>query len=149
MGWRVTGSGGLGKLPHGGSHCQLVTESTQAADDAGRYVGKIRMLAKGLARMRVGEVYFHERQAYSEQGVPQRDAGVRERAWIEYQEADAGGGCPVDPADQLGFRIALERYQLVAGFAGQLPGALFDRLERVRSVNLRLTAAEQVQIGSV
>ena len=80
----------LNEVPHRGSHCQLVTERAQAGDDTDRYVGKVRLVTKCLARLRVREVYLHERQADSEQSVAQSDTGVRERARVEYQKRDAG-----------------------------------------------------------
>src|SRR6202011_5072627 len=90
MGCRVAvGSGRLGELLHRGSHCQLITERTQAGDDADRYVRKVRVVTKCLARLRVRKVYLHELQAYPEQSVAQRNARMRERAWVEYQKADA------------------------------------------------------------
>jgi len=149
-GWyEMRGSDRPRELLYGGSHRQLVTERTQAGDDTDRYVGKVRVVPKCFARLRVRKVYLHELQAYPEQSVAQGDAGMRERAGIEYEKADASGRGPVDAADQLGFRVALKGHQLVAGFPGQLRRALFDRLESVRSVDPGLTTAEQVQIGSV
>src|SRR5882724_640935 len=137
-------SGWPGEVPHRGPHCQLVTERTQAGDETGRYVGEVGMLAERLAPVDVREVNFHERQTYREQRIPQGNAGMRKRCRIEYQKGDAGGRGAVDLADELGFRVALKRDELVAGLAGQLRRALFDRLERVRSVDPGLPAAEQV-----
>src|ERR1700761_8349606 len=46
-------SGGLLELPHGGSHCQLITERTQAGDHTDRDVRKERVVSEGFTRLRV------------------------------------------------------------------------------------------------
>src|SRR5512143_1206532 len=99
--------------------------------------------------MRVRQVYFHERQSHREQRVPQGNAGMRERAGIEDQEADASRGGTANPVDQLMLGVALEGHELVAGFASHMRCPLFNRLERVRSVDPGLATAEQVQIRAI
>src|SRR5260370_24761913 len=148
---RVVGrlrSGWLGEVPHRGAHCQLVTEGAQAGDDTGRDVGEVRMSAKRLARVGVREMHFHERQAYREQRVAQGNAGMGKGRRVENQKTDAGGRSAVDLADELGFRVALQRDELVARLASQFRGTLFDGLARVGSVNPRLPPPEPLQLSS-
>src|SRR5262245_15285496 len=106
-------------------------------------------MSKRLARVRVREMDLDERQPDGEQSIPQGYAGCRERGRIEDGKPDPGGRGAVDPADEIGLRIALERDQLVTGLPGLLSQALLDGVEGIGSVNPRLPAAEQVQVGSV
>src|SRR6266446_1239211 len=118
----------------GGAHGRLVTECTQAGDDPDGDVREIGMPAKRLAGVRVGQVHFDERHTGAEDGVAQRDAGVRERARIDDHERHAFGAGPMDAIDQLVFGVTLERDQLVPELALNRRRALLDRLERVGAV---------------
>src|SRR3954469_941143 len=97
------------------------------------------MSAKRLARVGVREMYFHERQLYREQRIAQGNAGMGKGRRVEYQKTDAGRSSAVDPGDELRLRVALKSDELVSGLAGQFRRALFNRLERVRSIDPRLT----------
>jgi hypothetical protein len=50
-----------------------------------------------------------ERDLRGEQGVAQRDAGMREGGRIEQNDGDVLVAGRVDPADEIGLGIALER----------------------------------------
>src|SRR5256885_3492208 len=128
-------SGGGGEPLRGGAHGRLVTERAQPGDDPDRDVREIGMPAKRVAGVRVGEVHFDERHTGAEEGVAQRDAGVRERARIDDHERHRFGARPMDAIDQLVFGVTLERDQLVAELAGYRRRALLDRLERVSAVH--------------
>src|SRR6266480_616615 len=142
-------SGGGGEPLRGGAHGRLVTKRAQPGDDPDRDVREIGMPAKRLAGVRVGEVHFDERHTGAEDGVAQRDAGVRERARIDDHERHRFGAGPMDAIDQLVFGVTLERDQLVSELAGYRRRALLDRLERVSAVHGRFPGAEQIEVRAV
>src|SRR5438034_9343694 len=145
-----TRSSGRGGEPlRGGAHGRLVTKRAQPGDDPDRDVREIGMPAKRLAGVRVGEVHFDERHTGAEDGVAQRDAGVRERARIDDHECHGLGAGPMDAIDQLVFGVTLERDQLVPELAGHRRRALLDRLERIGAVYGRFPRAEQIEVRAV
>src|SRR5438309_7190213 len=142
-------SGGGGEPLRGGAHGRLVTERAQPGDDPDRDVREIGMPAERLAGVRVGQVHFDERHTGAEDGVAQRDAGVRERARIDDHECHGFGAGPMDAIDQLVFGVTLERDQLVPELAGHRRRALLNRLERVVAVYGRFPGAEQIEVRAV
>src|SRR5581483_9249344 len=93
--------------------------------------------------------HFDERDLHREQRVAQRDAGMRQRGGIDDDELDAFGLGLLDPLDQGAFVVALERVELVPELAGVLAEIALDLPERLGSVEVRLAAAEQVEVGAV
>ena len=81
-------------------------------------------------------------------GVAQRVAGVGVRAGIE---DDAVGGVPgaVDGVDQRALMVRLVGLQAVPQLLRPFATHLLDLRQGRRSVHLRATGAEQVQVGSV
>ena len=65
-------------------------------------------MPEGFPRVHVAQVHLDERNLDREQGVAQRDAGVREAGRVEDDERDVAGRRLVDALDQLGFGVALE-----------------------------------------
>src|SRR5882762_4494904 len=148
--WPKRRTSGAGCEPlRGGAYGRLVTECAQAGDDPDCDVREIGMPAKRLAGVRVGQVHFDEGHTGAEDGVAQRDAGVRERARIDDHERHALGAGPMDALDQLVFGVTLERDQLVPELAGNRRRALLDRLERVGAVQGRFPRAEQIEVRAV
>src|ERR1700674_5097976 len=147
--WKRRTSGGGREPLRRGAHGRLVTKCPQAGDDPDCDVREIGMPAKRLTGVRVGQVHFDERHTGAEDGVTQRDAGVRERARIDDHERHAFGAGPMDAIDQLVFGVTLECDQLVPELAGDRRRALLDRLERVGAVHGRFPRAEQIEVRAV
>jgi len=68
-------------------------------------------VAKALAPVHVGQVYFDERNGHGGQCVAQRDAGMRQRAGVDDDELRAVEPCRVQPIDQTALVVALEGLQ--------------------------------------
>src|SRR6185503_9473180 len=130
-------------------HGQLVPVGTQPGDQAGRDVREVRVMTERLAALQVREVNLDERDLHGEQGVAQRDTGVREGAGIDYDIGDALACRGMDAANELVLGIALEGDQLVPRRARHLGRPLLDRGQRVGAIKPRLPASEQVEIGAV
>ena len=81
------------------------------------------MVPERLARVHVAQVHLDERDLHRQQRVAQRDARVREAGRVEDDERDVAGRRLVDALDQLGFGVALERRQLVAGLGAPAASA--------------------------
>src|SRR5690606_33187957 len=102
-------------------------------------VGEIGVVAERLARVHVAQVHFGERDLHREQGVTQRDAGVREAGRVEEDERYVAGGRLVNQLDQFRLGVALPGREVVARLGGELRDALVDLVERDLPVQARLT----------
>src|SRR5688572_20405989 len=100
-------------------------------------------MAELLPRERVREMQLDEGQFHAQQGVAQRDAGVRESAGIDDGERNAVRLRGLHAVDELVLRVALEGHELVAELRGRVFRAFFDRGEGVRAVNVRLSLPQE------
>ena len=126
----------------------FVAEGTQPDNHAGGFVGKVRVVAEGLAGVNVGNVHFYKGQRYAAEGVADGDAGVGVGTGVDDDAAGiAAGG--VDALDDGAFAVALEVLQ---GDAQRLclrlqPGD--GVIQCLSAQNLRFAQAEQVEVGAV
>src|SRR5512138_1812424 len=90
-----------------------------------------------------------ERNPHREHSVPQRDARVRERRRIEEDQRRLVVTSSMNATDQLGFRVALKRDELVPERLGAVFERIFDRSEGGGAVNTRLASAEQPEIRPI
>jgi hypothetical protein len=74
-----------------------------------------------LAGVRVRKVHLDERNAHGEQCVAQRHARVSQATRIQDQEVELLLSRVVNAIDELVLGVALERRELMAGFAGDAP----------------------------
>jgi len=123
---------------------KLVALAAQARDHPDGDVGEIRPVPERLARVDVRQVHFDERDSRGQQGVTQRDAGVREGRRVEEDEADAVRRGAVDPRDQFVLGVALGEVEAVTFAESGLDGG-----KRVGAVDPRLAGAEQVQVRAI
>src|SRR6185437_16773396 len=94
-------------------------------------------------------MHLDHRHPDREHRIAQRDAGMRESAGVEDQNADVLGGSLLNAADELMLRIALEADQLETLLARELDGALLDCLQGLRAVDPRLSGPQEVQIRAI
>jgi hypothetical protein len=106
------------------------------------------MAAPGLARVAVRHVHLDHREGHGLDAVVQRDAVLGESARV-----DDGARRVVDvllhEVEQRAFVIRLEDHQLAFHLARERLQLLVDLREGGAAVDVRLAAAEEVQIGSV
>src|SRR5450631_4169725 len=107
------------------------------------------MAAKALARVSVRQMHFDEGQAHREQCVAQGETRMRKRPRIENQERNAFLRSGVQALDEFMLGVTLKCGQLMPRLVRKLGKMLLDRRERVRSIDLGLALAEQVQIRTV
>ena len=107
------------------------------------------MVPERFPRVHVAQVHLDERDLHGEQRIAQRDARVGEAGGVEDDEGHVAGRRLVDPRDQLGLGIALERRQVVPGLGGELRHPLVDLVEGDLAVDAGFTGAEQVQVRAV
>src|SRR5439155_80205 len=90
---------------------------------------------------------LHDRERAVGHGVPQHDGRVREAARID----DRTGRLAVllQKVDERALVVRLERDEIRAGVARELPAALLDGGERRRAVDLGLARSEEVQVRPV
>ena len=70
-------------------------------------------MSKRLAGKDIAQVYFDERQRNRQQGIAQRDTGVRQSPRIQNQELHLFGLGGVHSGNQFVFGIALEGVQFM------------------------------------
>src|SRR5262245_43239356 len=134
-------SGSTGQALDSCTQRELIADRTQAEDAPDRNVHEIGVTAEGFACLSVGQMYFDEREPHGKKRIPEGDARVRESARVENQKCNAGPGGFMNPGNQLVFRIALERCELVAGFPSQLCHTLLDGGQGGGAINFGLAAA--------
>jgi len=109
---------------------------------------KVRMLAKGFARIHIADMYFDEWQVDGQQGVTQCDTCMGECAGVQDNEIGGTAGL-LDPVHEFGLRIALECGKAMAEVGGLGRHLLFNLSQRRAAVDIRFARAEQVQVRAV
>ena len=98
VGWTARSrSGGLCLL-RGVAHCGLVAKRTETRHDALCQFGQVRMVAKSLALVDVGNVYFDKWNGDPGKRIADRHAGVCIRTGIDDHEICAIEPRGLDPA---------------------------------------------------
>ena len=128
---------------------EFVPTRTKADDRTDGLVGKIGVMAKGFARMYVGQVHFDERDGDTRQRIAQRHTGVRQRTGIDHDEGNALGAGSMYPIDQRTLMIALKsRDEDTRRFALRDQTGI-DVRQRVVTIDCGFPDAEQIEVGSV
>src|SRR5256885_7190490 len=125
-----------------------VALEAKARDHALRHHGRHHPVTLGLAGEDIRDMDFDDRFARAAQGVGERQAAVRERAWVD----DDGVACRAlffDPVDQLALVVCLQAGEREVELAGTLVEQLFEIGKRLGAVDLRLAAAECPKVGSI
>ncbi len=111
------------------------------------------MVAKRLAGKHVANVQLQQRHACALDGIHQRNAGVRIGTGVQNHPGQCALGVQatgfVNPVQQLPLMVALVKAQRQAvARAGHL-AQLLHIGQGVRPIDLRLTRAQQVEIGAI
>jgi hypothetical protein len=96
----------------------------------------------------VAHVHFQHREGHGLDGVVQRHAVLRQARRVDERALHAVD-VRVQLVDQRAFVVGLEGLDLHAQFAGQCHQLLVDLGQRGGAIDVRLAAAEQVEVGSV
>src|ERR1700685_1128863 len=105
-------------------------------------------MPEGLALVDIGNVHFDDRPGEGVERVEDGDRGVGEGGGID---DDAGGALAggVNEVDDLVFAVALMELDRKPELLADAAAVRLDLGERLAAVNLRLTLAEQIEIGTV
>lgn len=133
----------------GGVQCQMIAVGAEADDRADGDIGKTGLVTERLARGHVRQMHFDERQGGGQQRIPQRDTGVGVGRGVEDDAIYALVTRGVNAVDQSAFAVGLKAGERVTLCTGLLAQAVFDVRQRLCAVQLGLTGAEQVQVGTV
>ena len=106
------------------------------------------MIAPRLARGDVGHVDLEHRERHRLDRVVQRHAVLRQRGRIE-QRAVERVDALVQLVDEHALVVRLQRLELDAALVSEAMQPLVDLRQGRRAVDVRLAAAEQVQVGAV
>lgn len=99
--------------------------------------------------MHIGQMHFDKRNIDGSQGIAQCNAGMRIRRSVDNDEISLVLASSLHPIDEFTFVIALKSGQYGAVFCGQLRQMLIDICQGLPTVDIRLTCAEQIQVGAV
>ena len=99
--------------------------------------------------MHVGDVHFDEGNSNAEKRISERDAGVGQSTGVDKYGCDSLTLGEMNTLNDAVFSVALEEVKLMTRRLSQSREADIDIFERVRSVDFRLTRAQQIEIGSV
>ncbi len=105
-------------------------------------------MPEGFPGLNVREVNFDERYAACLERVAYCDAGVGVGSCVDKKTAKLRAG-RLNPVNQLALDVRLKGNELDLEFAGELDEALIDRLEIFCSIDVRLAATQEVEIGAV
>ena len=128
---------------------QFVAQGAEADDPADGDVGEVGMVAEFLACRTFRQVHFDEGQPHRQQRVAERDAGVREGARIDDEEAMPAAGRRCMRSISSCSALHLRTFELMAELARQRGGPLLDLGQAARPVRVGLARAEQVQVRAV
>src|SRR5690606_18241578 len=129
--------------------CQLIAERTEPRDGAlGRHRDEA-LVPIGLARVRVRDVHLDHRRLDRADRVVDRQAGMRQSARVQQHRLRTLGLSLVQPVAQVPLVIRLPDIDLEPQLAPFVLEPRGNVVERVRTVNLRLAQAEQVQVRPV
>src|SRR3954471_5688995 len=127
---------------------ELVTVGSKAADYRNRGVGQRRPPTLWLTSVDVGQVYFDERDFDAGQRVANGEAGMAVCARV-YQRAVGTTAQRVHRLDDLAFAIVLRKAEIDAQLFSDGQEVRLDVGQRLRSVKLWLTRAEEVEIWPI
>lgn len=136
-------------MPHCVTQSRLVAIRAQAADEAYRQVGQIRVMPEGLSLIQIGQMYFNKWDRDPGQRIANCDAGVRICRRVDDDEVRAVLPGRLYAVNQRAFVIALPRCQRDAHFACKQLKVLIDLLQREAAVDMRFSGAEQVQVRAM
>src|SRR3954462_2557212 len=125
-----------------------VTVSAESADDRQRRISEVRMTALGLARIDVGDVQLDERNANADQRVADGETRVRICRRVHYRAIDPAAQ-RLHRVDHLAFPVVLREAELDSKLLRDFQEAALDVGKCPRPVKLRLTRAEQIEIGPI
>ena len=117
-------------MPHCVTQSRFVAVRAQAADEAYRQVGQIRVMPEGLSLIQVGQMYFNKWDRDPGQRIADCDAGVRICRRVDDDEIGAVLPGRLNAVNQRAFVIALPRRQRGAQVTGQPLQALVDLGQR-------------------
>src|SRR3984957_19555805 len=106
-------------------------------------------MTESFAREYVAQMNFDEGNAYRQECIAQRDAGVGKRAGIDDDEPDLFVLRRVDLADQFVLGIALCGSEFMALSLGDALELGLDVLQSGGPVDRRFPRAEQIQIRTI
>lgn len=122
---------------------------TKPANHADGDIGKIRVLAEAFARMHVGKVDLHKRQADGEQRIAQGYRGMGKGAGIDQDEAGTVMPGGMNAIHQYTFVIALQAIQANADLAGARHQVGVNAVESIGTIDAGFAGSQQVQVGAV
>ena len=94
-------------------------------------------------------MYFHCWDLARGKGIANGHAGVSIAGRVEYDVIDTVIGSPVDRLYQGALAVVLQVRQIVTARTGKTGEVLHDFLEGAVPIGARLSAAEQIKIGSI
>ena len=132
-----------------GREAEPIAFGAESRDDADREVREVRMAPERLARVNVRKMHLDERNRDRRESIAKRDARVRQRAGIDHDECGTVAAGRVQAIDQRAFGVRLERDEIMARSLRDRGKIGVDLGQCRAAVNLRLAAAEQVEVRSV
>src|SRR5690625_51657 len=135
---------GLVQPRHAGIQSQQVAPGTKAQHHADGDVGKVAEPAEGFTLVHIGEVHFNEGEVGCQQGIPERDAGVRIGSRVEQDQVHPVIGSGVNALDELGLAIGLKGFQPMSGGHRALVELAIDVCQAESTVDFGLPTAEPV-----
>jgi len=118
---------------------EFVPISAETEQAAFRDVTEITIVPKLFPGERIAQVNLDKRNLNSEQGVTQRDAGVREPTRVQDDEFDPVNLGFLNPVNEFMFGIALKAGKLVSEFFGECNRAILDVAKACRAVDIGFT----------
>lgn len=106
-------------------------------------------MPKALPRMHVGEVHLYEGKSHTNQGISQRNGGVRISPRIENNAVQALTQSQMNAIDERTFSIRLEVVQSNTQPLSLKIEFRLDLHQRDGAVGLRLAQPQEVQVGSL
>ncbi len=94
----------------GGQQGNLVAECTETEQAAARDVTEITLFAKLFSGKSIAQVTFNKWDLNGQKGITQRDAGVRETAWIHNDKFDPVDGGLLNAVNEFMFGITLKAW---------------------------------------
>lgn len=107
------------------------------------------MVPEVFSGVNIGKVDFDGRNADGSDSIPQRDTGVGETAWIEYDSANTIAARLLNAIDKCPLMVGLEEIGLKAKFGSKSADTPIDVVQGLATINFRLAGAKEVQIGAV
>ena len=83
-------------------------------------------MPKFLPGKRIAQVHFDKRDLNSQEGISQRNTGMRETTGVQDDKFDVFGSGLLDPVDELMLGVTLKALQLMSKFTGDCNTALLD-----------------------